>query len=49
MARSLLPLIFGLAGWVTGVLIVLIAFPTVPLTSEVLALVSTTPPVALAV
>jgi hypothetical protein len=48
-ARSLLPFILGLAGWLTGALIVLIAFPTVPLTSEVLALVSIVAPVALAV
>jgi hypothetical protein len=48
-ARSLLPLVLGLAGWLTGVLIVLIAFPTVPLTSDVLAVVSIAPLVALAV
>ncbi|HSC91746.1 MAG TPA: alpha/beta fold hydrolase [Gaiellaceae bacterium] len=48
-ARSLLPFVLGLAGWFTGVLIVLIAFPTVPLTSAALAVVSIAPPVALAV
>lgn len=48
-ARSLLPLVLGLAGWFTGVLIVLIAFPTIPLTSEVLAIVSITLPVTVAV
>jgi pimeloyl-ACP methyl ester carboxylesterase len=47
--RSLLPLVLGFGGWCLGVLIVLVAFPTVPLTDEVLAVVSIAPPVALAV
>jgi hypothetical protein len=49
VARSLLPFGLGLAGWFTGVLVVLIAFATVPLTSAVLAIVSIAPLVALAV
>lgn len=48
-ARSLLPLVLGLTAWFTGVLIVLIGFPTVPLIDEVLAVVAIAPPVALAV
>jgi len=47
--RSLLPLVLGLSGWFAGVLIVLIAFPTVPLTSAGLAVVAVAPPVALAI
>jgi pimeloyl-ACP methyl ester carboxylesterase len=47
--RSLLPFVLGLAGWFTGVLVVLIAFQTVPLTSAALAVVSVAPLVALAV
>ena len=48
-ARSLLPLVLGLGGWLTGVLVALIALPTVPITDHVLAVVSIAPPVALAV
>jgi pimeloyl-ACP methyl ester carboxylesterase len=47
--RSLLPLVLGFGGWCLGVLVVLVALPTVPLTDEVLAVVSIAPPVALAV
>ena len=47
--RSLLPLVLGFGGWCLGVLIVLVALPTVPVTDEMLAVVSITPPVALAV
>jgi pimeloyl-ACP methyl ester carboxylesterase len=47
--RSLLPIVLGLGGWFAGVLIVLIALPTVPITDEVLAVVAIAPPVALAV
>ena len=39
----------GFGGWCLGVLIVLVAFPTVPITDQVLAVVSIAPPVALAV
>jgi pimeloyl-ACP methyl ester carboxylesterase len=48
-ARSLLPLVLGFGGWCLGVLIVLVALPTVPITDETLAVVSIAPPVALAV
>ena len=47
--RSLLPLVLGFGGWCLGVLIVLVALPTVPVTDELLAVVSIAPPVALAV
>jgi pimeloyl-ACP methyl ester carboxylesterase len=47
--RSLLPLVLGFGGWCLGVLIVLVALPTVPITDEMLAVVSIAPPVALAV
>ena len=47
--RSLLPLLLGFGGWCLGVLIVLVALPTVPITDELLAVVSIAPPVALAV
>ena len=47
--RSLLPLVLGFGGWCLGVLIVLVALPTVPITDQVLAVVSIAPPVALAV
>jgi pimeloyl-ACP methyl ester carboxylesterase len=47
--RSLLPLVLGFGGWCLGVLIVLVALPTVPVTDEMLAVVSIAPPVALAV
>ena len=39
----------GFGGWCLGVLIVLVALPTVPVTDEMLAVVSIAPPVALAV
>jgi hypothetical protein len=48
-ARSLLPLVLGFGGWSLGVLILLVALPTVPITDEMLAVVSIAPPVALAV
>jgi hypothetical protein len=47
--RSLLPLLLGFGGWSLGVLIVLVALPTVPITDATLAVVSIAPPVALAV
>jgi pimeloyl-ACP methyl ester carboxylesterase len=49
IARALLPIVLGFGGWCLGVMIVLVAFPTVPITDEVLAVVSIAPPVALAV
>jgi pimeloyl-ACP methyl ester carboxylesterase len=47
--RALLPLALGFGGWCIGVLVAMVAFPTVPITDEVLAVVSIAPPVALAV
>ena len=47
--RSLIPLLLGFGGWCLGVLIALVALPTVPITDETLAVVSIAPPVALAV
>ena len=47
--RSLLPLLLGFGGWCLGVLIALVALPTVPITDATLAVVSIAPPVALAV
>ena len=47
--RSLLPLLLGFGGWCLGVLIAMVALPTVPITDETLAVVSIAPPVALAV
>jgi pimeloyl-ACP methyl ester carboxylesterase len=47
--RSVLPVTLGFGGWCLGVLIALVALPTVPLTGEMLAVVSIAPPVALAV
>ena len=49
VVRSLLPLLLGFGGWCLGVLIVLVALPTVPITDATLAVVSIAPPVALAV
>ncbi|HEY6015740.1 MAG TPA: alpha/beta fold hydrolase [Gaiellaceae bacterium] len=48
-ARALLPLVLGLGGWCLGALVVLTALPTVPLTDQVLAVLSIAPPVAAAV
>ena len=47
--RSLLALLLGFGGWCLGVLIALVALPTVPITDATLAVVSIAPPVALAV
>jgi pimeloyl-ACP methyl ester carboxylesterase len=47
--RSLFALPLGFGGWCVGVLIALVALPTVPITDATLAVVSITPPVALAV
>jgi hypothetical protein len=46
--RSLFPLLLGFGRWCLGVLIALVALPTVPITNATLALVSIAPPVALA-
>jgi hypothetical protein len=48
-ARAVLPLVLGLGGWCLGVLVALTALPTVPITDQVLAVLSVAPPVALAV
>jgi len=45
--RSLYVPLLGFGGWFTGVLVVLTAFPTVPLRDELLALVSIGTPIAL--
>jgi pimeloyl-ACP methyl ester carboxylesterase len=47
--RSLYAVVLGLGGWFAGVLIAMTALPTVPLTDEVLALVSIGTPVGLAI
>jgi pimeloyl-ACP methyl ester carboxylesterase len=47
--RSLFALLLGFGGWCLGVLIALVALPTVPITDATLAIVSIAPPVALAV
>jgi pimeloyl-ACP methyl ester carboxylesterase len=46
--RSLYAVVLGLGGWFAGVLIAMTALPTVPLTDEMLALVSIGVPVAFA-
>ena len=47
--RSLHALLLGLGGWFVGVLVALTLLPTVPVTDEVLALVSIAIPIALAI
>ena len=47
--RSLYPLVLGLGGWFIGVLIVLTAFPTVPLDDELLAVLSIGMPIGLGI
>jgi pimeloyl-ACP methyl ester carboxylesterase len=47
--RSLYALVLGLGGWFLGVLIVLTALPTVPITDEVLVLVSVAVPSGLGI
>jgi pimeloyl-ACP methyl ester carboxylesterase len=47
--RTLYALVLGLGGWFLGVLIVLTALPTVPITDEVLALVSIAIPTGLGI
>ena len=49
IVRSLLPLVLGFGGWCLGVLVALVALPTVPITDATLAVVSIAPPVALTV
>src|SRR5207244_6028562 len=45
--RSVYLLVLGLGGWFTGLMIVLVAFPTVPLDNALLAVLSIGTPIAL--
>jgi pimeloyl-ACP methyl ester carboxylesterase len=45
--RSVYPLVLGLGGWFIGLIIVLLAFPTVPLDDEILAALSIGLPIGL--
>jgi pimeloyl-ACP methyl ester carboxylesterase len=45
--RSVYLLVLGLGGWLTGLMIVLVAFPTVPLDDPLLAVLSIGTPIAL--
>ena len=47
--RSLSPLLFGLGGWFLGVLVVLMALPTVPITDELLVALSAGLPTGLGI
>jgi pimeloyl-ACP methyl ester carboxylesterase len=47
MLRSVYLLVFGLGGWFTGLIIVLVALPTVPLDSELMAVLSIGTPIGL--
>ena len=47
--RSVYPVVLGLGGWFLGVLVVLIAMPTVPLDAELLAAVSVGAPIGLGI
>ena len=47
--RSLLPILLGLGGWFAGVIVVLVAFPTVPLDNAVLGIASVGIPVGLGI
>jgi pimeloyl-ACP methyl ester carboxylesterase len=49
LLRSLYPLVLGLGGWFTGLIIVLVALPTVPFESELMAVLSIGIPVGLGV
>jgi uncharacterized membrane protein YdfJ with MMPL/SSD domain/pimeloyl-ACP methyl ester carboxylesterase len=49
LLRSVFTVVLGLAGWLAGVVVVLLAFPTVPLDDPVLAIVSIGVPIALGV
>src|SRR5438046_10223875 len=44
--RSVYLLVLGLGGWLTGLMIVLVAFPTVPLDNALLAVLSIGTPIA---
>ncbi len=47
--RSVFTLVLGLAGWFAGLVVVLVAFPTVPLDDPALAIVSIGVPIALGI
>ncbi len=47
--RSVYPAVLGLGGWLVGVLIVLVAFPTVPLDDELLGVAATGIPVGIGI
>ena len=47
MLRSVYLLVLGLGGWFIGLIIVLVAFPTVPLDSELMAVLSIGTPIGL--
>jgi pimeloyl-ACP methyl ester carboxylesterase len=47
LLRSVYPLVLGLGGWFTGLIIVLAALPTVPLDSELMAVLSIGTPIGL--
>jgi TAP-like protein len=49
LLRSVFTVVLGLAGWFAGLVVVLLAFPTVPLDDPVLAIVSVGIPIALGV
>jgi RND superfamily putative drug exporter len=49
LLRSVFTVVLGLGGWFAGVIVVLMAFPTVPLDDPVLAVVSAGVPIALAI
>jgi hypothetical protein len=47
--RSVFPIVLGLGGWFLGVLIVLVAFPSVPLDDEALGVLSVGVPIGLGI
>ena len=49
LLRSVFPVVLGLAGWLAGVVVVLMAFPTVPLDDPVVGIVSTGVPIGLGI
>ncbi len=49
LLRSVYPLVLGLGGWFIGLMIVLVALPTVPLDDELLAVLSVSSPIGLGV
>jgi MFS family permease len=49
LLRSVFTVVLGLAGWVAGVVVVLLAFPTVPLDDPVLGVVSIGVPIGLGI